>query len=78
MTCEEAIEIYRTLHERIKRTGGIDWFIKVSDKTCPKEDVEEVLEMIDKSENKRLINGYRYYFRPRYCSEVGPIYLNNE
>ena len=78
MTCEEAIEIYRVLHERIKRTGGLDWFIKVSDKTFPKEDVEEVLEMIDKSENKRLINGYRYYFRPQYCSEVGPIYLNCE
>jgi hypothetical protein len=77
MTCEEAIRFYKVLHSRIKSTGGEDWFIKVSDKTHPRVEVEDVFKEFDESDNKRLVNGYRYYFRPKYCSEVGPIDPNN-
>ena len=77
MTCEEAIEFYKTLHERIVGHGGTDWFINVG--VVPNEscNVDEVLEEIKKGKNPKKINLYRYYIRPASSSPVGPINPNN-
>lgn len=73
MTCEEVIEFYRVLHNRMVSTGGTDWFIDVGDELNPKISAEEVLNILDSSENKRIVNRYRYYIQPASCSAVGPI-----
>ena len=56
---------YKELHERIVRTGGEDWFVDLNSNTIHNfSDIKE-------SDFRR----YGYYFRPRFCSSVGPIIL---
>ena len=77
MTCEEAIEFYSKFHERVKETGGEDWFMNVGVYPNVRCEVEETLKEIKGGDNPKLINLYRYHFRPTYCSSVGPINPTN-
>lgn len=63
MTCSE---FYTMLHERIIASGGEDWLV---DSIGTAHNFRDI-----KAED---MSDYKYFFRPKYCSDSGPIRLED-